>query len=92
MNDQQQQLQTMLEQLDAELKRTRTVDRNQRQRLRALQEDVRALLERSEQAAPDEHATNIEGLQAGLRYFEATHPILSGLIEQVLNTLSGMGI
>ncbi len=92
MSDQQRQLQVMLEQLDAEIKRTRTVDRNQRRQLLALQEDVRALLQRSPEAVPGDHEPNIQGLQAGLQYFEASHPTLSSLIEQVLNTLSGLGI
>ena len=92
MSDQQRQLQDMLEQLDAELKRTRTVDENQRRKLLALQEDVRALLQRSPEAVPEDHEPNIQGLRAGLQYFEASHPTLSGLIEQVLNTLSALGI
>jgi hypothetical protein len=92
MGDQQRQLQAMLEQLDAEIKRTRTVGVNQRRQLLALQEDVRALLERSPEVVPNDHEPNIQGLRTSLQYFEASHPILSSLIEQVLNTLSSLGI
>ena len=92
MSDQQQQLQDKLEQLDAELQRTEGADDNQRQRLEALKRDVQALRQRAAaeptaQAAPVEH-----GLNESLQHFEATHPVLSAAIEQVLNTLSGMGI
>jgi hypothetical protein len=92
MIDQTARLQELLEQLDAELKRTPTVGEDQRRQLRALQNDVRALLERSGEPLPEANHPNVQGLQAGLRHFEATHEILSSLIEQVLNTLSGLGI
>ncbi len=92
MSDQQPQLRDMLKQLDAEVRRTASVDEEQRRQLQALQADVQALLQRSHASAPSEHAGNVQGLQDSLRYFEASHPALSSLIEQVLNTLSGVGI
>jgi len=92
MSDQPAQLQEMLEKLDAELKRTQTANAEQKRQLRALQNDVRALLERSGDVMPDEAQPNVEGLRVGLAHFEATHPRLSSLIEQVLNTLSAAGI
>jgi len=92
MIDQSARLQELLEQLDAELKRTPAVGEDQRRQLRALQNDVRALLERSGDAMPAENHPNVQGLRAGLQHFEASHELLSGLIEQVLNTLSGLGI
>ena len=90
MSDQNDQLRDHLEKLDAELKRTQAVDANQQQHLAAMQGGVQSVL--GSAASPEDHHSLRQRLTEGLQHFEATHPILSGLIEQVLNTLSGMGI
>jgi hypothetical protein len=92
MSDQQQELRARLEELDAELKRTQAADETQRDHLRAMQRDVQALLDRTGAAAQTGDPPTVHGLRAGLQHFEATHAVLSTLIEQVLNTLSNMGV
>ena len=92
MSDQQQELRARLEELDAELKRTQPADEAQREHLRAMQHDVQALLDRTGATAQAGDPPTVHGLRAGLQHFEATHPVLAALVEQVLNTLSNMGI
>ena len=91
MSEQQQQLRDKLAELDAELSRTAPADDAQRARLEALRADVERLRQRA--ADPTGAGEPIEhGLKENLEHFEATHPVLSTLIEQVLNTLSAAGI
>lgn len=92
MSDQKQQLQEILEQLNAELKRTQTADENQRQQLHALQRNVQSLLDRSGEAPEANDQPAAQSLRASLQHFEATHPVLATLIEQASNTLTNMGV
>jgi len=92
MSDQQRQLREHLEQLDAELQRTQPADDAQRQQLEALHTDVRKLLDSGGPISPAAHPSAGERLTSSLQQFETTHPVLSSLIEQALNTLSSAGI
>ena len=92
MSEQKSDLQDQLEKLDAELKRTPAADETQRQHLEAMQAHVRTLLERSGENPTAHDPSIFEALRSGLQHFEATHPALAGLIEQVLSTLSAAGI
>ena len=92
MSEQQQELRARLQELDAELKRTQASDDTQREHLRAMQRDVQALLDHTSATAQAGDPPTVHGLRAGLQHFEATHAVLTSLVEQVLNTLSNAGI
>jgi Domain of unknown function (DUF4404) len=92
MTDQQDPLRDHLKKLEAELQRTQPADETQRQHLDALHSDVRSLLAKPEPLTPEDHQSLGQRLRASLQHFETTHPALSALIEQVLNTLSAAGI
>ena len=92
MDDQNRQLREQLEQLDAHLKRTKSVDEAGRTILHMLQQDVQDLLARSsEGASVQEHPIAVR-LRQAIQHFEVTHPTLVASLEQVVNTLSTMGI
>ena len=92
MSDQNENpdLHNLLNQLNDELQRIPPSDEAQRQHLEELQNSVRAL--QSSDPLPAADHPHVQGLRAGLEHFEATHPVLRALIEQVLNTLSAAGI
>ena len=92
MSDQPRDLRAHLEQLNEELQRTQPANDAQRQHLAALQGEVQALLDGPAELSPDDPESVGERFSEGLAEFETTHPVLSSLIEQVLNTLSGAGI
>ena len=92
MSDQHGQLRDHLEQLDAELKRTEPANDTQRQHLEAMQGEVRAALDHPGEIPPEAHESLGQRFTESLQHFETTHPVLSSLIEQILNTLSGAGI
>ena len=92
MSDQPRDLREHLEHLNEELKRTQPANDAQRQHLAALQGEVQALLDGPAELSPEDHESAGERFSESLASFETTHPVLSSLIEQVLNTLSGAGI
>ena len=92
MEDQNRQLRERLERLDADLKRTESVDEAGRSILHELQLDVQNLLARSgDVPSPQNHAIAAR-LRDGIQHFEVTHPTLVALMEQVVNALSAIGI
>ena len=92
MDDQNRQLREQLEQLDAHLKRTESVDEAGRAILHTLQQDVQDLLARSgEGASVQQHPIAVR-LRQAIQHFEVTHPTLVASLEQLMNTLSTMGI
>ena len=92
MDDQTRQLREQLERLDADLKRTKSVDEAGRTILHKLQEDVQALLARSGEGSSLQDHDIAARLRQGIQHFEVSHPTLVALMEQVVNALSAIGI
>ena len=92
VDDQNRQLREQLKRLDADLKRTKSVDEAGRTILHKLQKDVQDLLARSGEASSLQGHPIAARLRQGIQHFEMTHPTLVALMEQVVNTLSAMGI
>ncbi len=92
MADPDPQFRAKLEQLDEELNRTVSVDEEGRRILRRVQQDVQDLLARSGEVPPPGGLSVRERLRQGIEHFEVTHPVLAGLMEDVVNALSAMGI
>jgi hypothetical protein len=84
-----QELSKLLKKLQDEIKNTRAVDEKGTELLRNLDEDIRALLERS---GTEEHQPSVQGLQDSFYHFEATHPRLAAMISKLLESLSNAGI
>ena len=92
MNDQNRQLREQLERLDEDLKRTESVDEAGRAILHQLQQDVQELLTRSGEVSNLQEHPIMVRLRQGIQHFEVTHPTLVGIMEQMIDTLSTMGI
>ena len=92
MDEQNRQLREQLERLDADLKRTKSVDEAGRAILHKLQQDLQDLLARSgEVSSVQEHPIGMR-LRHAIQHFEVTHPSLVASMEEMVNTLSNMGI
>jgi hypothetical protein len=79
----QEDLRRALEQLHAELGRTGALERTTRERLEALQSDVRNALDRSPGETPLR-----ERLEDAIVEFEASHPELARRLATVIDTLA----
>ena len=86
-----QPLRGRLEELDAELKRTESLDEGEREVLRRLESDIQELLARE-----GDHPQKYEGLGERLReavaQLEVAHPAVTMRMRQVIDQLSFMGI
>ena len=92
MDDPNRRLREQLERLEADLNKIDSVDEAGRDILHKLQQDVQDLLARSgEDSGLQEHPI-AERLRQAIQHFEVTHPTLVGVMEQMVNTLSTMGI
>jgi Domain of unknown function (DUF4404) len=87
-----QELRKLLHQLHDEIKNTRTVDEKGSELLRALEEDISALLEHSGENPVQVHPSIVQRLENALSHFEITHPNLTLLISRLLDSLSNAGI
>lgn len=85
-------LREQLEQLQAEIRQSRSVDEEGKAMLRDLDADIHDLLARSEGEAVDVQPSTVDRLQDTLTYFEVSHPSLTALIAKLLETLSNAGI
>jgi hypothetical protein len=83
-------LRTLLAGLHDELQRTESVDEKGRDLLRALDADIRALLERSGEAGTDDSV--LERFQSAMDHFEITHPKLTMALSEMMNALNNAGI
>ena len=85
-------LREQLEQLQAEIRQSRSVDEEGKALLRDLDADIHDLLARSEGEAVEVQPSTVDRLQDSLTYFEVSHPSLTALIAKLLETLSNAGI
>jgi hypothetical protein len=87
-----QELNNLLQQLHDEIKTTQTVDDKGGELLRDIDEDIRALLERSDENPAPLPPTSVQHLDDAVTYFEVTHPSLTMVISKLLDYLSNSGI
>jgi DNA-binding GntR family transcriptional regulator len=85
-------LREQLEQLQAEIRQSRSVDEEGKALLRDLDADIHDLLARSAGEAVEVQPSTVDRLQDSLTYFEVSHPSLTALIAKLLETLSNAGI
>lgn len=82
----------LLEELHTTLDATEAVDEKGRELLRALNEDINELLERSGDADADADDSVLGRMQETMTYFERTHPEMASALSNLLTTLSNAGI
>jgi hypothetical protein len=82
----------LLQELHKEINSTQAVDDKGIELLRDLDEDIHALLERSEENKVDLHPSIVQRMEATLNHFEVTHPNLTTMISKILSGLSNAGI
>ncbi|MFS8842224.1 DUF4404 family protein [Synechococcus sp. W55.2] len=86
-------LRQLLHDLDVELQKTPGLDEKQRQHIATIRQEVEAVLadlgSRTESKQSQGHR---DRLGEALGLFETSHPNLTLILEQVIDTLAGMGL
>lgn len=88
-----QEIPTLLEQLQSEIAKIDRVDAKGRAMLRELDADIHELLARSnDEVQIQPNPAILRGLEESINHLEATHPSLTTLLSRLLETLSNAGI
>ncbi len=86
------ELRKLLEQLHAEIERTKKVDDKGKELLRDLDGHIRELLARSDGASMKPTPAMTRGLENAIRHLEVTHPELTTALSRLMEALSNAGI
>ena len=86
------ELDDLLHKLHDEIEKTRSIDDKGSKLLRDLEGDIRTLLERSQGGAIQVHPSIQQRLELAVNHFEVSHPDLTTLISNLLDSLSSAGI
>ena len=90
MND--QELCQLLEQLHSEIEGTQSVDAKERELLRELETDIRALLERCEAEQIQSHPLTVRRMEDAIEYMALNHPTLTAMLSNMSTILSNAGV
>ena len=87
-----QELCQLLEKLHNEIEATESVDVRERELLRDLETDIRALLERCEAEQIQSHPLTIRRLEDAIEYMAINHPTLTAMLSNMSTILSNAGV
>jgi aminoglycoside N3'-acetyltransferase len=82
-----QHLQTMLQELHAELEQAQSVQGEERELLQDLMDEIKTVLARGDGAQAAHYASLFQRLAGTLQQFEFSHPTLTLTIGRVVDTL-----
>jgi hypothetical protein len=88
----QDQIRQPLEKLHSELASAAAADEQPHELLARLQAEAQALLDRADQPPSVDHQSFRERLSQALPEFEASHPALTAVMAEVIDTLNRMGL
>lgn len=86
-----EKLRLQLEHLHSQLGQTETVDEQQRELLKTLENDIQELLGR-EQNQPHHYQSLGDRLSGAVAQLEASHPQISLLMRRAIDSLSYLGV
>ncbi|MEY4176922.1 MAG: hypothetical protein RLY70_496 [Planctomycetota bacterium] len=101
MSSSQQKLRATVRELERELSAAHHLDAESRQLLSQAASEIHEVLQRHDgekaaveaaSAAPVGSGSLVERMNDAARRFEASHPLLSGILEQIAESLGQMGI
>jgi len=87
-----QDLRKLLGDIQREIDETQPEDEKERQLLRQIQSDIRALLERPESERLEAEESFIEQVNDAVDRFQVTYPRLTMMLSQMSSILSNAGI
>jgi Domain of unknown function (DUF4404) len=81
----------LVEELDREIERAESLSAHDRELLEDLRGDIQMALDRSRKQPPDVEGA-VQKLRQAAGRFEASHPSLTAVIAQVMDSLVKMGV
>ncbi len=90
MND--TELHDLLEKLHHQIENTQTLNTDQQEQLRHIEEDIRKLLDRSPNKTAEIHPDILQQMEDAIAIFEITHPTIAMTFTKLMAVLSNAGI
>jgi hypothetical protein len=87
-----QELRKLLADIQREIEETQPEEETERQLLRKIQSEIRALLERPERDRLEADESFLEQVNDAVDRFQVTHPRLTMMLSQMSSILSNAGI
>jgi len=81
-----------LENLHRELKNTESVDESSKEKIAHLMDGLQQVLDHSGDNLSEHHHDLLESLQESVEHFEVSHPTLTKVMNNLINTLKNIGI
>jgi hypothetical protein len=85
-------LQDLILTIEEEIKAPQSINEKDKELLIRLKTEIQEFLSKDEENKMSIHPTLIEKLQEGVDHLEASHPKITSIISQILDSLSGAGI
>jgi len=86
------ELRKLLQKLSSEIENTQKVDKSSKEMLDKIRDDIDDLLERDDKKISDKHLSLMDQLKDSTEQFEASHPELTAIMNNVINFLNNLGI
>ncbi len=81
-----------LESLHTEIRNIQQIDDDSKDKLSKLASDIQQILKQGEDVSSEHHSNLTKSLKDSIQYFEVSHPRLTAVMNNLINTLSDMGI
>lgn len=88
----EKELRELLSRLSSEIKNTSQVDKSSKELLDNLKIEIDDLLEREDKKISGNHSSLLDHLKDSTEHFEASHPELTAIMNNVINFLNNLGI
>lgn len=86
------ELRDLLKKLDSEIKNINHVDKSSRDLLDGLKKEINDLLERDDKKIAENNSSLADRLRESTEHFEASHPELTAVMNNVINFLNNLGL
>ena len=81
-----------LQELHSEIKKTKVPDPAHSSQLQDISFNIQEILDHPGEPPPETHSRLMTSLRDAILLFEASHPTLTGLMNNVIKTLNNIGI
>ena len=86
-----EKLHKSLKDLHEEVKNVEAGDEKSKDLLDTLATSIQRVIDNPEETTAEHQANLLENLKESVRYFEVSHPALTAIMNNIINTLKGIG-
>lgn len=88
----EEKLRRDLDELQRQLDKTQPKDEAGRERIQSLRDSIKSVKEHNGPVSTETRQDLLHRMESELEHFEVSHPTLTGVVNNVIHTLSNIGI